>query len=109
MLRLPPWMQPPPKARLWIQGKPQKHKGCRLDIAAGVFSETLDYSEGENARPSFSFRTVKTVYKCGEVRKAPQIMDKGAALLPKRLIGTAPLLRNNSAGRLLFWKYGVFH
>jgi hypothetical protein len=48
-------MQPPPKARLWIQGKTPKHKGCHLDIAAGVFSETLDYSEGENARPYFSF------------------------------------------------------
>jgi len=37
------------------------------------------------------------------------IMDKGTARVPERVSGTAPLLKNNSAGRLLSWKHGIFH
>jgi hypothetical protein len=48
--------------------KNPKNVDWRYSIAAGVFSETLDYKRGGNRRPSFSFRPCSTCFS-----------DKGAA------------------------------
>ncbi len=35
-------------------------------------------------------------------------MNKGAAHFPE-VVGRRRMLKNNSAGLLLFWKHGIFH
>jgi hypothetical protein len=48
-------MQPTPTAKLGIQGKNPKNKRCLVHIAAGVVSETRDYTERtENRLDIFS-------------------------------------------------------
>jgi hypothetical protein len=58
------------KASLWIQGKTPKTKVGVISIAAGVVSETWDYTEGPPARLYFSYAAVKTFFA------APTLVSK---------------------------------
>jgi hypothetical protein len=42
-----------PKASLWIQGKTPKQRIAHKHLPQGVFSETLNYIEGGEARLEF--------------------------------------------------------
>ena len=55
MLKQTPWMQRPAHGKALDSGQNPKNKGWLLRIAAGVVSETRDYTERPLSRPYFSF------------------------------------------------------
>jgi len=51
MLSQPPWMQPSPQGKAQDLGTEPQIQTLHVDIAAGVFSETLNYIQGVKIRP----------------------------------------------------------
>jgi hypothetical protein len=70
-----------PKAKLWIQGKNPRKQRLAFDLAAGVFSETWDYTGRASARPE-NFSNFSMAKKR---RQQPSVSSESVAVVEAQL------------------------
>ena len=83
-------MQPPPQGTALFSGIKPQNKGLAYELAAGVFSETQDYTGRIHLRPSFSSAALLNRFaQRGRGNWRYFATDKDAARLPVRYWGGA--------------------